>query len=287
MDEYGTGKDDKSTADAKARSRAWPLLILEAEQKTAVWSTTACPSARSGSFYDGFDSGSFSKWKMYGGGLDASSKALLVKSSSGGKALIEGYSFDDFTYDTDIQFPEGTTGGNGGIIFRVSDPSEGTNSYRGYYAGLDAERNKVIFGVANYGWTETRSVDFKVKGGGKWHMRVCAQADTISIFVDDMHTAKITLQDATYAKGSAGVRNWYADTIFDNVDIKPIHQTKPTPSPDGTCGGMSQYSCSNTSVFFGNCCGADGLCGYSKESCGDRWLVCSISTLIVIALLLI
>lgn len=289
IDEYGSGKDDKSTAYAKAKSRSWPLLILEEEQMTAVWSTTTCPSAdaASDSFYDNFDSGTFNGWTGYGGALDASSKALLVKSSNGGKALIDGFRIDDFTYDTDIQFPEGITSGSGGVIFRVSDPSEGTNSYRGYYAGFDAERNKVIFGIANYDWTETRSVDFKVKGGGKWHMRVLAQGETISIFVDDMKTAKITVKDATYAKGGAGVRNLYADTIFDNVDIKPIHQTNTTPSPDGTCGGLSQPTCSNSSVVSGNCSGTEGSCDRSKESRGDRWLVYSASTLLVIVLLLI
>lgn len=44
---------------------------------------------------------------------------------------------------------------------------------------------------------------------------------------------------------------------------------KTTPSPDGTCGRPSGYSCQGTSLFFGKCCGPEGFCGYSETDCTD------------------
>lgn len=41
------------------------------------------------------------------------------------------------------------------------------------------------------------------------------------------------------------------------------------PSPDGTCGGSSRFSCKSTDTFYGYCCGAEGLCGWSDDECSD------------------
>ena len=46
-----------------------------------------------------------------------------------------------------------------------------------------------------------------------------------------------------------------------------------TSSPDGTCGGTLRYKCQDTKFFYGNCCGADGYCGYSPNECATGWLV--------------
>jgi hypothetical protein len=116
--------------------------------------------------------------------------------------------------------PEGLNGGNSDLIFRVSDASDGTDSYRGYYAGLDVGTDNVVLGIANNNWRQISLAPFKVKGGGTWHIRIRAEAEAISVFVDDMTTAKITVKDKTYSKGGAGVHVHWADTTFDNVDIK-------------------------------------------------------------------
>ncbi|KAK4033361.1 lectin-B [Parachaetomium inaequale] len=38
------------------------------------------------------------------------------------------------------------------------------------------------------------------------------------------------------------------------------------PSPDGSCGGTSQFNCTNTT--FGTCCSASGFCGTTVAHCG-------------------
>lgn len=47
------------------------------------------------------------------------------------------------------------------------------------------------------------------------------------------------------------------------------YSTDVRPSPDGSCGGSLGYTCKGTDAFFGNCCGAQGLCGWTDDECSD------------------
>lgn len=247
------------------------MLILEAQKKVAVNVALTCPSVGSAYFRDNFDRGNLDGWKLYGGSFDGSSKALVGKSSGGGKAIIESRAFADFTYEADMTFPAGTSGGNSGLVFRVSDPADGADSYRGYYAGLDAGSNSVLLGLINNNYKEIGRANVAIQTGKASHMKVLADGNTISVYVDDMNTPKITVKDKSYSKGAAGVRIWYADTTFDNINIQPLPPKDSVPSVDGTCGGPSRYKCTGTDVFYGKCCGASGFCGYSSNECFDGW----------------
>lgn len=255
-DEYGDGKDDKSTAHSKALSRAWPLIILEAEQYDTVWATMTCPFAEavtnkssdssstseSGFFTDDFASGSLDGWKVLGGEPDASSKAL-VGNPHGGRAIIDGHAFDNFTYDVDMQFSSGATDGSAGLIFRVSNQSLSADSFLGYFAGFDTTADNLVLGLVTPEWNPLGQVPFKARDQGKRHVRLLAYGDSISMFVDDMDTPKIAVKDATYTGGSAGVSYFDAGVTFDNVDIKPVTHLDNIPGSKGGCADASQDNC--------------------------------------------
>ncbi|KAH6720298.1 hypothetical protein BKA61DRAFT_594595 [Leptodontidium sp. MPI-SDFR-AT-0119] len=42
-----------------------------------------------------------------------------------------------------------------------------------------------------------------------------------------------------------------------------------SPSPDGTCGYIKSYKCTDTKYYFGNCCSAAGYCGTSQYHCDN------------------
>lgn len=273
VDKYKTKKENKADIQAKVLSRSWPLLILEAEQRDVVNAVMSCPSSGTGYFSDSFDSGNMGSWKAYGGAFDASSKALVGKSSGGGKAIINGINLSDFTYEADITFPVGSKSGNSGLVFRVSDPNNGVDSYRGYYAGLEFGIDGVVLGCANNNWKEIGRAKTGIRAGQVNHIKVRAEGDNISVYVDDMEKPKITVKDNTYLNGLAGVRVFYIDSTFDNISIKPLPPKDLAPSPDGTCGGPLRYKCTNSNIFYGNCCGANGFCGYSANECRDGWSV--------------
>jgi hypothetical protein len=128
-----------------------------------------------------------------------------------------------------------------------------------------------VLGRANNNWNEIGRARADIRAGQTNHIKVRAQGDGIFVYVDDMDKPKITVKDSTYSSGRSGVRVYFADTTFDNVSIKPLPPKDSVPSPDGTCGGPSRYKCTDTKVFYGNCCGARGFCGYSANECSIGW----------------
>jgi hypothetical protein len=69
-------------------------------------------------------------WTTYGGSFAASSDALVGSNSIGGKALINS-NYENFLYEVDVTLP--STSGNAGLIFRVTNPSDGADAYNGYF----------------------------------------------------------------------------------------------------------------------------------------------------------
>jgi hypothetical protein len=117
------------------------------------------------------------------------------------------------------------TSGNGdaGMVFRVTAPANGTDSYRGYYAGL-SPRGQVILGRADNGWTPLRSAAMPVAHGRTYHLRVTATGSSIRVYVDDMTTPRISVTDTTFPTGANGVRVFNTAATFDNIAVRPAQR---------------------------------------------------------------
>lgn len=202
------------------------------------WNATRTTSP--GSFNDDFSDGSMDGWEVYGGTFDAATKALVAGSSSGGKALINTDTFTDFTFEADIVLPSANSG-NAGLVFRASNPGSGADSYSGYYAGFGTDGNLSI-GRANNAWKSLEVAKVTVTAGQIYHLKVRAEGDSISVYLDDMETPIIDLKDSTYSSGLNGVRVYQTGATFDNIEIIPI---EPTPIffdfSDGAMTGWKVY----------------------------------------------
>lgn len=166
--------------------------------------------------HDNFEDGNMVGWQQYDGHWDPTSGGLQVIFAFGGKAMLD-TNFTDFTYDGDIKI-DYVNGGDAGLIFRASDPSIGTDAYKGYYAGLSSIGN-VVLGRVNNGWTELAHANLDVAIRSFHHMRVVAKGDDIKVYVDDMNTPKIHVNDGMWKSGQNGVRNFQTDATFDNIKV--------------------------------------------------------------------
>lgn len=164
---------------------------------------------------DNFGDGNALGWKTYGGTWSVAGGRYKVGRDPGAKSLLD-TNFADFTYDADVTVNSG--GGDAGLMFRVTKPSVGPDSYSGYYAGISPS-GKVVLGRANGSWTGLGTARTPVAPGSTHRMRVTAVGSSIKVFVDDMRTPKISVSDGTYASGANGVRVFNAAAFFDNVAV--------------------------------------------------------------------
>jgi GH43 family beta-xylosidase len=164
---------------------------------------------------DDFSDNNAVGWTTYGGSWSASGGQYNVSSSAGGKALLD-TNFSNFVYDADVKLTSGR--GDGGLVFRVTQATVGTDSYRGYYAGISTS-GSVLLGKADNNWTPLKSVPTTVSPGTRYHLRVEAVGSSIKVYVNDMSVPKISVTEASYTSGSNGVRVFNTAASFDNVSI--------------------------------------------------------------------
>ncbi len=166
---------------------------------------------------DNFADGNAVGWRTYGGSWSASGGQYVAGASYGGKALQD-TNFGTVTVEADVTVT--SSAGDAGVVFRATQPAVGTDSYRGYYAGI-SPAGRVVLGRAANNWTPLGSAPLTVTPNRPYRLKVEAVGSTIRVYVDDLSTPRITVTDATYASGATGVRVFNTGARFDNVVVRP------------------------------------------------------------------
>lgn len=178
------------------------------------------PTPTNGVFKDAFDT-NLDRWSLYGGSYQVKAGGLYGTSSPGGKAVVKNLDVSNMRLTADVTIPSSSTG-NAGVIFRVSSPSEGADSYKGYYAGISID-GSVILGRANQGWTGLkRATGVSIAADKAHHITVDAIGDAISVTVDNADKPQIEVRDGSFARGSAGVRLYMTNVVYDNFAVSPL-----------------------------------------------------------------
>jgi hypothetical protein len=170
-------------------------------------------------FSDNFNDGNANGWTTYGGTWAVQNNEYSVEVGDGVKSVANGTSFTDFTYEADVKVSSGTGNTNAGLMFRVTSPGIGADTFRGYYVGISANGDFIQLGKASNNWTELSRVTMPIDPDVSYHMKVIGSGTSIKVYVNDMITPKINITDATHTSGSIGVRAYNVHAHFDNILI--------------------------------------------------------------------
>ncbi|MES2476905.1 MAG: beta-L-arabinofuranosidase domain-containing protein [Verrucomicrobiota bacterium] len=181
------------------------------------------PAAAPKSFSDDFADGNSLGWITYGGGWYVRDGRFYLNTGEGGnigsKAIVPATDFADLTYQAEIVLDEV---GDSGLIFRTSQASIGANAYRGYYAGISAEKNQVILGKSDHAWTELKTASLEMDPSKPHTLRIEARGKFIKVFVNDMTTPKLEMEDNSFTHGSIGVRRYTTRTQQNRAGFSAI-----------------------------------------------------------------
>jgi hypothetical protein len=159
------------------------------------------------SFSDHFVKGDSEGWITYGGSWFVKDGALNAVTWQGSRAIETSTNFSDLNYQATIKVSDS---GDAGLVFRVTDSGIGPDAYRGYYAGVSAQRQELILGKADFGWHPLKTVPLAVSASEAQTLRVEAKGDVIRVFANGSEKPQIEIKDGSFKQGSIGLRR-YAD----------------------------------------------------------------------------
>jgi hypothetical protein len=163
-------------------------------------------------------------WVTYGGAFGVIDGELCAVSNyptgaiHGPKAILAGTKYCDFVYEATVRIHEGA---QAGLIFRVGKPMNGADSYDGYFAGLDAVKQRLVVGKASGKWEELAWASTSVLVGEKYRIKVVAQGARIEVFLNDGTQPLATVVDNDFPVGMIGVRAYNAVAGFSTLMLEP------------------------------------------------------------------
>ena len=174
--------------------------------------------SHAGTFHDDFRDGDVTRWTTYGGEWNVVDGYYTCPAGDGSKSVLNNLTFSDMLYQADVYVGKASpSGGDAGLIFRVSHPSIGTDSYTGYYAGLDVAQQRVVLGKASDSWTLLTSTPYQLQPMTTYHLRVYATGSQITIVVNNVPV--IHFSDDSFRSGGVGLRTFHIDAGWAHVDV--------------------------------------------------------------------
>ena len=119
----------------------------------------------------------------------------------------------------------------GGILFRVTDPAPGIDTFGGYFVGYDSAW--AFFGMDNNdAWMTVTEAGPDAPSAAatpyadEMHWKLVVKGNTATLYVDDMETPYMSMMDDTYTAGGVGIRVKAIagddPCYFKNLTVSPI-----------------------------------------------------------------
>ncbi|MGY4383588.1 hypothetical protein ACVWYN_000607 [Pedobacter sp. UYP24] len=191
--------------------------------RVSIFPTIGKPNLITQTYKETFDKNTAKGLVIYGGAWFYKDNAIHAapnedgRTGAGTKIIATATKFSDFVYNADVSV---NSTGDAGLLFRVNDPAIGSEAYRGYYLGFNAETGRIELGKSNgTQWTVITSAKYAIKVNNKFAVMVKAFGDKIEVFINRSDQPVISVRDQEFKSGSIGLRSYNALVSVDNIDV--------------------------------------------------------------------
>ncbi|WP_231956327.1 family 43 glycosylhydrolase [Posidoniimonas polymericola] len=138
----------------------------------------------------------------------------------GDKLVLRDRDYADFEAEVEVNRRRGD--GAAGLLFRISNAAVGVNRYHGYTAQWTADNRVQLVRSNGDELTVLAEADLPGRPNRPLHLRVVAQGDRLSVYLDGARKPLIEAQDETYFTGAVGLLSGGVNSTFDNFQVRPL-----------------------------------------------------------------
>ena len=164
-----------------------------------------------------FDNNRSDGWMNYGGTWSVDDGKLDVTTSACGKSILKWTKVASqcYTLKGDVKVNQS---GQGSLLFNVTDPSSGQDSFRGYGVGIDTG-GVVWLAKWDNNYTQLDNESMTINSGTTYHLKIIYNNGDIKVYVNGVE--KLSAADSAFKVGYVGVRGGLnsCSTTFDNIEI--------------------------------------------------------------------
>lgn len=140
---------------------------------------------------------------------------------SGEKLVFDNFLPADLEIAVTIDLLDRNNARDAGLLFRTTAPSIGYDAQRGYFAGLIPSTNLIIFGRTDgETWTELARQHHDIDASKKQRLAVTCKGDQFTVSLNG--TAMLSVQDATYDRGTIGMRVVNTHAVFSDLECSAL-----------------------------------------------------------------
>jgi hypothetical protein len=136
---------------------------------------------------------------------------------NGSKIVWDGPALSVGEVSVDVKLTE-ATGGNGGLIFKVSDAGNGPDVFTGYEVSLERPGSLVV-GRHRQNWEPIRSVPCAVPVNEWIHLTVRMTTNSFEVLVNGKSMTQFTDTGHPLETGAVGLRIWQHQVLFRNLSL--------------------------------------------------------------------
>ena len=199
------------------------------------------------------------------GGTWSANDEILSATGSPAKMLLRDVRHDDFELTVELRTRSNS---QAGVIFRVAKPTAATDGFNGYYVGLHAGENQLLWGAMDGRWHEIARRPAKVEAD-VWHkLRLIVRANHVQAWIDETPVAegsfpKFDGVDDRFSSGRIGLRMLGKGAEFRKLAVRDLPSETNTDVAK-TYTNPVQASCADPCVLL-----HDGnyyaYCTYSRD----------------------